>query len=175
MCKTACWADCRCLGLGTIICCLFSICSGAPQVYSARPRGPTQMTPTQLIPRHVRPPLIPGAPLITTGTGSGTSLLGRPRPPHMLHPPPPPPALAAKPESSHPQPSSSSTAPHIATTAGEDSAKPSTSAGTSDANKNKKKKKKKKEEGEKKPRKFVRAAGGTVWEDPTLLDWDPSE
>ena len=26
----------------------------------------------------------------------------------------------------------------------------------------------------KKPKKFVRAAGGTVWQDDSLLDWDPS-
>lgn len=27
----------------------------------------------------------------------------------------------------------------------------------------------------KKPKKFVRAAGGTVWEDQTLADWDPDD
>lgn len=27
----------------------------------------------------------------------------------------------------------------------------------------------------KKPKKFVRAAGGTVWQDDSLLDWDPSK
>lgn len=26
----------------------------------------------------------------------------------------------------------------------------------------------------KKPKKFVRAAGGTVWQDDSLLEWDPS-
>lgn len=27
----------------------------------------------------------------------------------------------------------------------------------------------------KKPKKFLRAAGGTTWEDPTLADWDPDD
>lgn len=27
----------------------------------------------------------------------------------------------------------------------------------------------------KKPKKFVRAAGGTVWQDDSLLEWDPSK
>jgi len=34
---------------------------------------------------------------------------------------------------------------------------------------------KKKSKSEKKPKKYVRSAGGTAWEDPTLLDWDTSE
>lgn len=28
---------------------------------------------------------------------------------------------------------------------------------------------------QKKPKKFVRAAGGQVWQDDSLLDWDPSK
>lgn len=27
----------------------------------------------------------------------------------------------------------------------------------------------------KKPKKFIRAAGGTTWEDPTLAEWDPDD
>ena len=27
----------------------------------------------------------------------------------------------------------------------------------------------------KKPKKFVRAAGGQIWQDDSLLDWDPSK
>lgn len=51
--------------------------------------------------------------------------------------------------------------------------KPSTSSadtGTGDGDKGKSKKKK-----EKKPKKLVRCAGGTAWEDQSLQDWDPSK
>jgi len=62
------------------------------------------------------------------------------------------------------KPSTSSVAPDTPPTSSSASSSPT-----------KKKKKKKQTDGEKKPKKHLRSAGGTVWEDQTLLDWDPSK
>jgi hypothetical protein len=180
------------------------IISGAPQVY--RPAGPigpgngfptassTTITRPAFIPRHVRPSLIPGAPQITTGPGGGApstagpaisvqqqtpgtatsgenakfvSIIGAHKPGSEIG------------DQAATTSTSFSTAP-LGSLAGDDKAKPSTSAGTgseaSGTTKTAKKKAKKKvAEGEKKQRKHIRSAGGTIWEDPTLLDWDPSD
>jgi len=174
------------------------IISGAPQVYKpvANSRFPTSTTtvvrPT-IVPRHVRPPLIPGAPQITTGTGASTfSTLPKPFAPSMPTSTSLPvaagPAEASKPinlpgvgkltstsivDDSQAGPSSSAGSGDP-----NDNAKPSTSSGGADGSPSKtakKKSKKKVPDGEKKQRKHIRSAGGTVWEDPTLLDWDTSD
>jgi RNA recognition motif-containing protein len=43
-----------------------------------------------------------------------------------------------------------------------------------DGDKKKKKKKKKKDDKDKRPKRALRSAGGQIWEDLTLQDWDPN-
>ncbi|OXA64885.1 RNA-binding protein 42 [Folsomia candida] len=52
--------------------------------------------------------------------------------------------------------------------------KPSMISSAMDGEKKKPKKKKKKDDKDRKPKKALRSAGGQVWEDLTLQDWDPN-
>ena len=125
------------------------------------------------IPSHVRPSLIAGTSQITTAVGSSPRLI-------------PMTATGEADIKTKVEPNLSRISSSLEGSAHSGAASTSTQkfSTTNDAatgsspTKGKKKKKKGDDSAaspEKKPRKHVRSAGGTVWEDPTLLDWDPSK
>lgn len=160
--------------------------SGAPQVYRppsiVRPRVPIPQS-TTIVQRGVRPMIRPTTDAVITGqpTFSARPVLTAPPPigssvsPQVFSPGSqstmPIPGMGVNspasivgtpmlttPISSIPLPPEHASDPKPSTSTGEDG---------DDKGKNKKKK-------DKKSRKLVRSAGGSVWEDPSLQDWDPS-
>jgi len=143
----------------------FIYSSGAPQVYSATTKSFRSVTPA-LLPISVKPtpdtshlsttsiaPMVNNLEPSTVFTGTNAIL-------NVTSP------------NSNTTPAASSSQSSTA----EPIPKPSSSTVAGAATEKKKKKKKKKQEGqEKKPRKALRSAGGQVWEDPTLQDWDQSK
>jgi len=155
------------------------IISGAPQVYSSKPVRSVAPTITTIIrplihPHHATSTLSSSSSTSQANASTGSSAVRLALNSSAI--PASPPALnSGTPATASPMPSSS-----IQTLSGTgDLVKPSTS-GNSDnssvADKLKMKKKKKKEQNkEKKPKKIIRCAGGTAWEDSTLLDWDTND
>jgi len=150
------------------------IFSGAPQVYNApvlKSSATTVVAPPQ-ISQTVGSSISSGPNLIKPASGLGTTVSAGVSSSSSGFGVTGPTAAAIS--------NSSSTSSMLDT-----DVKPSTSSGLSNslseaaaaaAKKLKKKKKKKNKDGEeKKPKKILRSAGGQIWEDTTLLDWDPSK